>query len=206
MANTPYALPKNLPAFAASTLELETGFPEELVSTPIGNAFARCSVCYGLPRQPCYHESCGHLFCEACLLSIFRTAHYPKAIPCPVCRTPIVNGEIETFEDWSRYEQGQYKNLVVKCPDCEYKGGPYDVDQHQVFNCPEREIRCPNYGCRYRAKYSQMLGHFNECTQLHLYCVNCQLPIAKDKVAEHLKNNECVARLQQALRGTCPPI
>jgi hypothetical protein len=40
-----------------------------------------CAVCFGLPRRPSHPDSCGHIFCEACL-----RASLQRRAECPVCR------------------------------------------------------------------------------------------------------------------------
>jgi len=48
-----------------------------------------CPICFEKPENIMCYTSCGHVFCESCVLSHWRNRHYPNRCLCPICRGAI---------------------------------------------------------------------------------------------------------------------
>ena len=197
--------PKHLPHVDINNMDFEQGFAEScLVGAAPSNSM--CTICLGYPRRPVTLDICGHLFCEPCISAWFKTRATQRSMwgvlktaPCPLCRTSFQAGEVLTWELWQKWAQLTYNAQVVRCPfQCGFQGTAAEVDYHQVRECSKRKIDCPVNGCRVRgpAEYIEK-HHFPRCPLLEVYCAKCRLPVRASQIATH----DCIARLQDALKG-----
>ena len=197
--------PKRIPHIGINTLEFESGFPEELVEGTLENSFT-CSICRGFPRRPAMLDNCGHLFCEPCIKTHFKMREQRggpfdsvQTAPCPVCMGRFRIGEILTWCAWQKWSQLTYNAKVVKCPFCAiFCSTAFQVDKHQLYECPKRRIVCPVDGCMEEGPADKIENqHFPNCTEKRVYCRKCRLQV---RVASR-DTHDCVTQLQFALRG-----
>ena len=204
MADSRPALPQRLPHCEANELAFETGYDEPHVEGGISGTWM-CQICKGLPRHPVYLQSCGHMFCEACVGKHYETwarpnphFHTIQTAACPACRNQYSLSDARPFEDMDKWVQRVIKERVVLCPfDCGFKGDIFEVDEHQMYACVRRRLRCPHEGCTHEAEAQFMQLHFTHCPMLHVYCPRCRLSV----LATEKDTHDCVKRLKVALRS-----
>ncbi len=207
MASVQIPLPKFIPNVAINDLDYQSGFDESLcISGPLTNAFL-CSLCKGIPRHPVNLENCGHLFCESCIQKHFQITarhgnlelNFGRSAPCANCREPYKLHSLILFNKFSPWAKQVYQSLSLKCPlTCPFIGNPLEMDEHQSFTCPLRNIKCPNINCS-EIMTAELLEkeHLRECTHLRIYCYGCKLPVLKSELYTH----DCFATLRQALES-----
>ena len=194
-------LPKNLPNVDVNNPVFESGFDEEFIETLLPHNIVICGICQGLPRRPASLAQCGHLFCELCLKRLideFMKTHLRyEVIPCPLCRIPFPVYGILTFGQFQFWSQALYKAIQVKCPSgCGFKGNAIDVDNHQVFLCPKRRIKCPNETCQIIMPACDMEErHLQDCPLLLMTCPGCLLTVKKSELTKH----NCQQKLAEAV-------
>lgn len=136
-----------------------------------------CSVCYGLPRQPCV-GSCGHVLCRECYLKLTTQITNPT-MTCPVCRLSGV---------WTYSTADFYISIIhlrlyneftdVKCANgCGFHGPVPRVIQHEKYLCPQRYLLCPFKGCNFVGPAHFVRGgHRDECEHVLQVCSLCLTP------------------------------
>ena len=200
-------MPPRLPYYLANTLEFESGFDEPYCLDKLTSVW-ECSVCEGFPRRPAYIDACPHLFCEACLMEVFKECKEPKdadprsrhtvqLAPCPNCRRLFSIHQMCPFEHMDQFTQAVIKERQVKCPfHCGFQGNSFEVDEHQVYVCPRRLLQCPNKDCDVIVEAEIMEHvHFPNCTMRRVHCAQCKLSV----LATEEESHDCVKRLQSAL-------
>ncbi len=60
--------------------------------TDLTNTFDQCSICFEdtIQSNACL-TNCNHMFCINCIQTYHKTLHNKTQMPCPMCRTSIVN-------------------------------------------------------------------------------------------------------------------
>ena len=200
-------LPPRLPHTCVNKDDFEMGFDEKYIEGGIKQNCFLCAVCQCFPRHPCFLETCGHLYCEICIKKHFQfnkslqppflTIH---SAACPVCKERFRLGDVTPNENFQQWALTVYKSIEVKCPqECGFKGNAFQVDDHQVYECPKRPIRCPNSSCTFVASAEVLEStHFAKCPFLRVFCGKCNLPVP----ANQLQSHDCIRLLQEALAGT----
>ena len=144
--------PPRIPHKDINTHNFETGFDEDHVEGGLPYNNFICSCCQCLPRLPVMLETCGHLFCEFCADANYKNKRgfdvqygVPNdEAPCPNCRVPYRKQEITTWRSFHKWTKTLFSQIVIICPEgCGFKGSPTKVDEHQIYCCPKRPIRCP---------------------------------------------------------------
>ena len=191
-------LPNRMQTIVYNTNEWDSSYGEDFV---IGiNSATRhllCNICQGLPRQPIQLTTCGHAFCKPCFQKAFENDHRhgprnstssPRA-KCAVCRKQYSENNYAPFAN-NPLLQFLYNSLQVKCPFyCGLELPPNEMEEHQVYNCPNRPVRCPNYRCQVRTSYKEMQEvHFPSCILYRIHCPTCFLPV----LARELEGHSCV--------------
>ncbi|KAF0155396.1 MAG: hypothetical protein FD188_3147 [Ignavibacteria bacterium] len=203
----PVIFPKKIATTEINSPDFEAGFDEKNVVGGFPNNYFMCSICEGLPRHPVFLDKCGHLFCEMCMKQHFKInskLNAPfltiRAATCPTCKTEFTLGDVLVFDCFQTWAKAIYKTIQVSCPfDCEYKGNPFEVDHHQVFECPLRRIQCPNEGCgEIQPAYMMEADHFPQCPCLRIYCTACKLPVLASERITH----DCKSRMNDAIQST----
>ena len=200
--------PPRIPHKDINTTNFETGFDEEHIVGGLPCQAILCSCCFGVPRFPATLDTCGHLFCERCILEVLLKSPAAKVhrsgrrtAPCPICRAHYDRNQILTVYFFQKWSRNIFQQVVVRCPQgCGFMGSPTAVDEHQVYTCPKRLINCPNKGCSFVGEALPLsIDHFPSC-KYHLHnCTKCNLPCNATPENPH----DCIGALQDALRGIC---
>ena len=173
----PFPFPKRILHQEVNSLSFEGGFDDRWVVGGLNESVWICGICQGLPRRPTILDGCGHLFCEPCVKKHFRARAQTlqpyltvQIAPCPMCMKSFRLGEVLTFDLWQRWSQMLYKTKQVKCPfECGFQGSPFEVDDHQVYECSRRRIQCPLEGCNRVDVASVIEEHFSQCPMLRVF-------------------------------------
>ena len=199
--------PPRIPHKDINTNDFEAGFDEKYIVGPLPCNSLICSCCFGIPRHPITLNTCGHMFCESCILINLEKSpgarthnNGRRSVPCPICRKRYSQENILLFKYFQFWAQNIYNQIVVKCPhDCGFSGTPESVDDHQVYECAQRPICCPFPGCTFVGEaHAVAKEHFQACKERRYYCAKCQLPCQATPENPH----DCVFELQEALRST----
>lgn len=191
--------PRRVPAAGMNRADFEGGFDDGLLKFPLPSGQLTCCICENYPRAPAIIE-CGHMACEYCLAKYFsKKARQPRrnepfTAPCPVCTVHFSLNDINDKEIFSSFDAILFNSIELKCPQlCGRMGNADEMDDHDVYQCPLRIIRCPNIGCNVELPARQLEDeHFQTCTHYHTYCSACLLPVTQD---EH-DNHNCIRALQ----------
>ena len=138
----------------------------------------KCSICLELLNKPFECRSCGSLFCEDCIQNWLKTKNI-----CPLkCKEfNIAKAGINTKK---------LLNLVkLKCnnfPDCNFIANYWDIFEHEP-KCEYQKLYCPNEGCKYFGKFSDLKLHLlNECPLSNLECGFCKAKIHRCDFSNHI--------------------
>ena len=196
--------PTKVPNVEAGSLEFERGFPVQFVEDLTEDSLLLCGICHILPRDPIELESCGHLFCFSCLNQVvsikngFKTSfrHFQKA-NCPICRSEFSPLRYNKIVYTSSTLKRMYHSLQINCPlQCGFKSNLIKMDEHQMFECSQRLIKCPNHKCDIVLPAQNLENeHFTKCTFYRVYCPQCKLPVSQSTLHSH----NCMNRLNEAL-------
>ena len=197
--------PTRLPHKQINDRLFEIGFDQVDVEGSIVDGAWMCVICQALPRRPTCLKRCGHLFCEMCIKQHFvknPSRRNPfmaiQIADCPVCKRPFHLNDVLPWDRMNLWSQLAYKSRVVKCPfACTFKGNPFEVDDHQLYLCPKRTIKCPNDGCVVEGPAKEIEEvHFPMCEHLRGFCPSCLLPALLTKFEQH----DCVDALKYSLK------
>ena len=196
--------PPKVPNIHAGSLEFERGYPVQCVEDLTEDSLLLCGICHMLPRNPIELECCGHLFCFPCLNQLvsiknaFKNTfrHYQKA-NCPICRTEFSSLEYTRIAHLPSTLGRMYHSLEVNCPlQCGFKSDPIKMDEHQLYECNQRLIKCPNHKCDVVIIAQKLENvHFPKCSLYLVHCPQCKLPVSQSTLHSH----NCMNRLKEAL-------
>ncbi|KAJ7731406.1 hypothetical protein B0H16DRAFT_1893371 [Mycena metata] len=54
-----------------------------------------CDICFDIFHAPDMATSCGHSFCQDCILQVIRASRHPS---CPSCRQPITQAPVHNYQ------------------------------------------------------------------------------------------------------------
>lgn len=205
MARANRNFPKLLPTTVVGELDFEVGFPLDHVKNLTIGSDLLCGICRGVPRHP-LELKCGHFFCRTCinqLMAVTNRAKRRKLLTfhekadCPLCRKQFTAFDITDDRNFQSTLTRLFLSIRVLCPfDCGFESEPRRMDEHQVKQCPNRPIRCPNYLCPVMGTAKEVeTEHFQTCQYYRLFCPRCQLAVRQDELETH----DCLKRQQQAL-------
>jgi hypothetical protein len=186
-----------------NTTTFQKGFEEKYVQGGLQSSRFVCSICHGVPRFPWSIDRCEHIFCEDCLYRHYDGATDFKkwygANKCPVCVNTYNQGTVKVFCRMDKETQALFQSIQIRCPfECGQLGSPLEIDEHQVYSCPNRTIVCPNLGCKQSGPAKDISEqHFPHCEKLRVYCYRCQLPVP----VQVLNTHNCKRRQKDAVRS-----
>jgi len=150
----------------------------------IGSNSYICSVCLGIPREPCSLLRCGHIGCEKCFMEYLVTGNSQNVFSprleigtkaCPQCREIYCVKDIVKFRSWPMLSKNLWTLMRMKCENCLFYGSPMTVVDHERNNCDLRRVQCP--GCPAIACVDETIKHALACKHVLVYCVECGYPI-----------------------------
>ena len=199
-------LPQRLPNILAGDLEFEAGYSLDSLISKVDPVELKCSICQGIPKEPIELNACGHLYCKACIYH--HTAINGKMTPvngmfvkedrCPLCRKAFYpQTGIRQFKDFQPTLSRLYKSLEIRCGnECGFISDPFSMDEHLMYDCCERVVRCPNYKCPIILKFQELEAHhFPQCPRFRYHCPKCLLLIELKEPDTH----DCFERQKKAL-------
>jgi hypothetical protein len=200
----------NQPTYRADADEFERGF---IKHEREDNTLFRCGCCGGLPRDM-VSLPCGHLGCVQCTrqLAIVKNNDRKKANPllqepfgmtlvhCPDCRHPFRLIDLLHFHAFQPALRLQLRAISVPCPNaelgCRFEGNFQSADRHQLYECPQRLVECPNISCFVIEPFNLMATvHLPNCTAAGGYCRTCALPVSDAELQQH----QCLQALKLAV-------
>jgi hypothetical protein len=213
--------PENIAATVCYTdsvdMELVVAQPNRL---ELSETMYTCALCFGISRTPAMIRGCFHVGCYKCLCR-----HYEmnlKVDPeqssqvvyaeCPTCRHRFDRIDIIEFPEWTPLSKWAYRSIRVKCSlpgrritniqlrrgECSHECSIMDLQNHEQFECPLRNVSCPNYGCEFQGTAAETRSHFYTCDKLARYCETCCLPV----LVSESKGHDCISALKGALQNT----
>ena len=196
MAKIERQLPQRLPIVWAGTYDFEVGFAKEYAVGGKVPVQLLCSICNGIPRDPIELIACGHYMCRACVDHLIGARsemvcernEITNEGNCPVCQKRFTSlSGIRPLSDFQPTLRSLYNEIRLRCPfGCGFEGNVKASDDHSVYECPERFIRCPNFNCFIALPSKNMARkHFNKCKKYRTYCSDCRLPISDTLNANH---------------------
>ena len=142
-----------------------------------------CPACFDIPRFPLIFP-CGHLECHKCYIADFKSRARRRGNTfftiCPMCRAEvrpetILTATLEIKHHPSSKISKFYNGLRVHCSNlgCNQIIPYTQLTQHELFQCLERNIRCPAEGCPCVGRPNELLAHTVNCHLHHVYCNTC---------------------------------
>ena len=143
-----------------------------------------CPACFDIPRFPLIF-SCGHLECHKCYMADFKTRARRRGSTfftiCPMCRAEVRPETVLTASLEIKHHPNSkiskfYSGLRVQCSNfgCNQFIPYTQLTQHEVFQCPERNIQCPAESCPCIGRPKELLSHTIICPLHHIYCNTCE--------------------------------
>jgi hypothetical protein len=155
----------------------------------------KCPVCLCIPRFPVSLRQCGHMFCEQCIRSVLTTwttsfqAMPPTRVGearCPVCRYVFRHIDFVPFDQWPLFARIQWKSIQVQCINmCGFTSDPLTVASHETRLCPKRRFKCLGSRCLFVDSFEVVDKHCTSCSNIFIYCTQCQFPIQYIARNEH---------------------
>ena len=198
--------PGRVPNVNVGSFDFESGYYLHRVEGISEDSQLICQVCNKVAKEPIEMESCGHLFCMACIKTVLavsnhnsKNPHWTQRANCPICRHSFTVMDYHMIADRPSTIARLYNSLSVTCSmECGFKASPNKINKHEVFDCTIRPIRCPNYQCPVvRSADKLMTNHFPSCNLYRVYCPQCNLAVRQNM----LKKHDCIAHLKDALKN-----
>ena len=197
-------LPLRLPAANVGQTDFEIGFYTRTDASKNDDSEANIDVCYvclGYPRRAVANLACKHVICDRCATEQFiknpATGHQ-HTIACGICRQHIRLNQCVIEEEFVPWMVAKIAEGTFRCEECgDFEGTRKELDEHQVYDCHLRMIRCPNVGCNLIQPAYMLAGwHFAHCEYYRQYCETCLLPILAADFAVH----NCTTELRSAVQ------
>ena len=136
--------------------------------------FFQCAHCFLIPRFPLVLK-CGHPSCHRCFPESFRRS--PK---CNHCRAPVQIDDVMTLTDDRIKRHGlltakMYDQTVIQCTNnrCNREFTIDQINNHELFQCEFRFIKCPAKNCDYKNVPTKVYQHALQCPFHQFYCETC---------------------------------
>lgn len=143
-----------------------------------------CAICLDFLREPVQLDSCGHTFCQKCILNLVSDV-------CPLCRNQF------TIFFTDKRLQRELDNEMIKCRFCKVKISFKNISTHHS-SCPEFVWNC-GY-CKEKYKECDYNRHITQCIGYPVSCQDCGLWIARKDLLSHV--HYCCNN-QQKIEITC---
>jgi len=165
-----------------------------------------------IPRVPAQISKCGHIGCMSCLLRHLQVSGVTRneweqrtMVCCPYCRVDFAEDNLKIYSTWQPLSKAVIGLVKARCSlgssstavTCSWSGPITNLLHHETYECPARQIVCPNLFCKYTDSESKVKQHFGTCSYLQVRCVECCLPfrwVSRDK-------HDCKQALKDAPRG-----
>lgn len=208
----PPPFPSGIRATTLNSASLDSSL---LLSSPPGEispSLWTCPICLGIPRVPAQISKCGHIGCMSCLLRHLQVSGVTRnewelrtMVCCPYCRVEFAEDNLKIYSTWQPLSKAVIGLVKARCSlgasssavTCSWSGPITNLLHHETYECPARQIVCPNLFCKYTDSESKVKQHFGTCSYLQVRCVECCLPfrwVSRDK-------HDCKQALKDALRG-----
>ena len=139
----------------------------------------KCSICFELLNIPYECETCGSLFCEACINSWINVNHNTCPLKCKEAKITKANIHVKKLLNL----------IVLRCtnfPECKHTSSYSSMLEHEL-KCPFIKIKCPNDPCEYKGSSKKLMVHLIKNCPFQLYkCGFCKAKIYKTLFSEHL--------------------
>ena len=143
----------------------------------------RCPSCFEIPRYPIIFP-CGHLECHSCYVKDFKlrglrrdTSFYTV---CPNCRAEVSPDLVRTVREEIQLQHTSkaaqfYSTIRVRCNNmgCNLFTPYLELDQHELYQCPRREVECPAKFCPCAGTPDCMEAHTTTCPLHYIWCQDC---------------------------------
>ena len=141
----------------------------------------KCPICFNYLNKPYECELCGGLFCEGCIQNWLKNKQ-----KCPL-RCPELR--IKRADINSRKLLNVIELHCQNYPDCDYVDKYWDLLAHEE-KCNFQKIKCPNYCCKFQAKFSDLKNHLLFCEYSNIQCGFCKAIIMRAEIASHLEKHK----------------
>jgi len=174
-----------------------------------------CMICNGIPRAPIMLKKCGHIGCSDCLLENYRIRKLPENarmydfksdVGCPVCAVPYSGESMLRYENWGVIPKAMLACVQVRCPgtkstrgiECSWKGHVPLLVNHEKYECPRRQVKCPMTECQFVGPIATVQEHYEVCDKVAIHCPTCGLAVKWIDWRHH----RCEDSLRAALNAT----
>lgn len=153
------------------------------------------------PRISVRDPKCGAYYCTSCARKFIKSRNELGEWPsnCAFCRGNIKRSEFQPVNKWDIGLSKVFRRIVIQCANkCGYSSSPDLNWAHETRECPARMIKCPNDGCNFEGKASDVENaHYPTCPQYMQYCKFCCTPLPTDATQAH----NCGAIVFRAFTG-----
>ena len=143
----------------------------------------RCPACFDISRFPIIFP-CGHLECHYCYACDFKIRARRRGgiffTICPVCRAEVRPEDVLTASNEIEQHPNSkvsnfYNGLRVLCSNlgCNLYTSYSQLTQHEIYQCPKRDITCPAESCPYVGTPKSIISHTIICPLHQIYCHSC---------------------------------
>ena len=141
----------------------------------------KCPICFNYLNKPFECEICGGLFCEGCIQNWLKNK---QECPLRCSELRIKRADINARK---------LLNIIeLRCrnyPDCNCIDKYWDLLAHEE-KCNFQKIRCPNYCCKYQAKFSDLKNHLLTCEYSNIQCGFCKAIFMRAEFPSHLEQHQ----------------
>lgn len=141
-----------------------------------------CSICQSLLKNTIEISTCGHLFCEECLIPWIENDNDT----CPSCKTNFSKSSIKK----SKFIDRLTGQISVSCQFCVWNGLFLDyntnhINPESVNCCKYMLIQCNK--CKSNIKKEKIQNHLiNDCNYRDIKCDYCNIIISKHLIEGHM--------------------
>lgn len=138
-----------------------------------------CPVCKDIPHLNTKQSSCGHRFCEPCVIKLAGDGL--KKWTCPIDKLQVHSMFTDVFY------QREIKNAECHCAfesnGCSWKGSLVGLEEHEQ-GCAYMDATCPECGLL-TTKGGMHQHQRDECIHRPVPCRHCSQPVPTNKVEDH---------------------
>jgi len=140
-----------------------------------------CTLCNGVYNQP-YMDSCGHVFCNACL----ETQMENSSGKCPINNQIIIRDKICPINFLTQIIAKQSITCVNKDKGCDWSGKFLELEDHLGYDCKKHFIKCKHEKCTKMVLREDHESHELSCEYKPEKCEYCNIEIPKIEMIIHL--------------------